>query len=63
MGLTILPYIRARPAFVMEKRTESFLDRFTATRGRPRAFQFVTVLIVLLILFFALAGAVRLLLA
>lgn len=45
----------------MEKRTQPFLDRFTATQGRPRTFQVVTVIIVLFILTLAITGIVRLL--
>jgi hypothetical protein len=45
----------------MEKRTQTFLDRFTATRGRPRSFQVITIIIVLLILVFATTGIIRLL--
>lgn len=45
----------------MEKRTSPFFDRFTATQGRPRTFQVVTIIIVLLILVFFATGAIRLL--
>lgn len=45
----------------MEKRTQPFFDKFTATQGRPRTFQVVTILIVLLILVFFATGAIRLL--
>lgn len=46
----------------MEKPTSSFLDRFTATRGRPRTFQVITILLFLLTLAFAITGMVRLVL-
>lgn len=45
----------------MEKRTQHFFDKFTATQGRPRTFQIVTILIVVLILVFLATGAIRLL--
>jgi hypothetical protein len=45
----------------MEKRTQPFLDRFTATQGRPRIFQVITIIIVLLILISAASGFIRLL--
>ena len=45
----------------MEKRTHSFFDRFTATQGRPRTFQVVTIIIVLLILVLFTTGAIHLL--
>lgn len=45
----------------MEKRTQPFFDRFTATQGRPRTFRVVTIIIVLLILVFFATGAIRLL--
>jgi hypothetical protein len=44
----------------MEKRTRSFFDRFIATRGRPLGFQVITLIIVLLILSFAAAGLISL---
>lgn len=40
----------------MEKRTQPFFDRFIATRDRPKTFQVVTIILVLLILLSAATG-------
>lgn len=47
----------------MEKRTQPFLDRFTATQDRPLTFQVITIILVLLFLAFGITGSIRLLLA
>lgn len=42
----------------MEKRTPPFLDRFTATQDRPKTFQVITIILVLLILLSAATGII-----
>ena len=42
----------------MEKRTQPFLDRFTATQNRPKTFQVFTIILFLLILISAATGII-----
>lgn len=47
----------------MDKPSQPFFDRFTATQDRPRAFQILTIILVLMFLLVAATGFIHLLLA
>jgi hypothetical protein len=42
----------------MEKRTQPFFDRFTATQDRPKTFQVFTIILFLLIVLSAATGII-----